>query len=182
MRTTIRSSTVMKFLRGSKEFTLTLEADNLHILKWWVDASFAVHDDMRSHTGGVMSMGQGAVYATSTRQKLNTKNSTEAELVGVDDCMPQVLWTRYWMEVQGYTISENIVYQDNQSSILLENNRRQSSGIRTRHIDIRYYFVTDRIKKKEVSIEYCPTGEMISDYFTKPLQGAMFSPSTEPLF
>ena len=113
---------------------------------------------------------------------LNTKSSPKAELVGEDDCMPQVLWTRYWMEAQGYTISENIVYQDNQSSILLENNGRQSSGKRTRHIDIRYYFVTDRIRKKEVSFEYCPTGEMISDYFTKPLQGAMFCPSTEPLF
>jgi hypothetical protein len=153
---------------------LTLEADSMHIVKWWVDASFAVHPDMKSHTGGVMSLGKGAIYGTSTRQKLNTRSSTEAELVGVNDVMPQVLWTRYFLEAQGYGVKENIVYQDNQSSMLLENHGRASSSKRTRHINIRYFFVTDRIASNEVSVQYCPTGEMISDYFTKPLQGAQF--------
>jgi hypothetical protein len=61
-------------------------------VKWWVDASFVVHPDMRSHTDGVMSLGKGAVYsASTTRQKLNTRSSTEAELVGIDDLMAQVL-------------------------------------------------------------------------------------------
>jgi hypothetical protein len=58
---------------------LALEADNMHIVKWWVDASFAVHPDMKSHTGGVMSLRKGAVYGSSTWQKLNTRSSTEAE-------------------------------------------------------------------------------------------------------
>jgi hypothetical protein len=81
---------------------LTLEADELYVLKWWVDASYAVHPDMRSHTGGAMTLGKGVVFGTSTRQKLNTKSSTEAELVGVNDVMPQALWTRYFIEAQGY--------------------------------------------------------------------------------
>ena len=63
----------------------------MHIIKWWVDGSFAVHPDFKSHDGATMSMGKGPVYSTSTRQKLNTKSSTEAELVSVDDVMPQVL-------------------------------------------------------------------------------------------
>ncbi len=88
----------MKYLRGSRDMVLTLEADNLQVFKWWVDASFAVHKDMRSHTGGVLSMGRGAVYSTSTRQKLTTRSSTEGELVGVNDVMPQILWTRYFLE------------------------------------------------------------------------------------
>jgi Reverse transcriptase (RNA-dependent DNA polymerase) len=108
------------FLRHTKELYLTLEANNLQIVKWWVDASFAVHQNMRSHTGGVLSLGKGAIYSISTRQKLNTKSSTEAELVGVDDVMPMILWTRQFMEAQGYTIKDNVLYQDNQSSILLE--------------------------------------------------------------
>jgi hypothetical protein len=90
----------------------------MHIVKWWVDASFAVHPDMKSHTGDIMSLGKGAIYGTSTRQKMSTKSSTEAKLVGVNDVMPQVLWTRYFLEAQGYGVA--IVYQDNQSSILLE--------------------------------------------------------------
>ena len=165
---------VVRYLRGTLEMPLALEADNMHIVKWWVDASFAVHPDMKSHTGGVMSLGKGAVYGSSTRQKLNTRSSTEAELVGVNDVMSQVLWTRYFLEAQGYGVKDSVVYQDNQSSILLEKHGRASSGKRTRHINIRYFFVTDRIAAQEVTVEYCPTGEMIADFFTKPLQGITF--------
>jgi hypothetical protein len=166
---------VVNYLRETKKLYLTLEAENLQMIKWWVDASFAVHHDMRSHTGGVMSLGKGAIYSTSTRHKLNTKSSTEAELVGVDDVMPMILWTRQFMEGQGYTIRDNVVYQDNQSSMLLANHGQQSSTKRTRHLDIRYYFVTDRIRAKQLRIEYCPTGDMWADIHTKPLQGATFA-------
>jgi hypothetical protein len=130
-------SRVMKYLRGTLQMPLTLEASNMSIIKWWVDVSYAVHPDMKSHTGGTMSLGKGTIYNTSTRQKLNTKSSTESELVGVNDVMPQVLWTRYFLESQGYGVKESIIYQDNQSSILLEKNGRGSSSKRTRHINIR---------------------------------------------
>jgi hypothetical protein len=165
---------VMRYLRATPEIVLTLEADDIHVIKWHVDGSFAVHNDMKSHTGATVSMGKGSAYATSKKQKLNTKSSTEAELVGVDDVMSQVLWTRYFLEAQGYEVIESKVFQDNQSAILLEKNGRGSSSKRTRHINIRYFFVTDRVKSKEVSIEYCPTGEMTGDFFTKPLQGSPF--------
>jgi len=64
--------------------------------------------------------------------------------------------------------------QDNQSCILLENNGRYSAGKGSKHIDIRYFFITDRIEKKHIKVKYCPTKEMIADFFTKPLQGALF--------
>jgi hypothetical protein len=102
------------------------------------------------------------------------KSSTEAELVGVDDVMPQVIWTWNFLEAQGYSITDNVVFQDNQSAMLLEWNRKQSSGKHMRHIDIRYFFITDRIEAGEVRVDYCPTGEMTVDYFMKPLQGATF--------
>jgi hypothetical protein len=165
---------VIKYLRGTPNLALTLEADNTHVVKWWIDSSFGVHRDMRSHTGGTMSLGKGSVYSTLTRQKLNTKSSTEAELVGVDDVMPLVLWTRYFLQAQGYEVRENKVFQDNQSAILLENNGRRSSSRRTRHINIRYFFVTDRVQAKELTVEYCPTDDMLADMFTKPLQGSKF--------
>jgi hypothetical protein len=66
------------------------------------------------------------------------------------------------------------LYQDNKSSILLEKNGKASSSKRTRHIAIRYFFVTDRIAKGELSVEWCPTAAMIADFMTKPLQGATF--------
>jgi hypothetical protein len=165
---------MMKYLRGSKMLPLILSASGSGILKWWIDASFAVHPNMRGHTGGGISMGRGMPIVTSTKQKLNTRSSTESEIVGVDDCMPAVLWTRYFLEAQGYAVRENIVYQDNQSAILMEKNGKASSSKRTKHINIRYYFVTDRIRKKDLTVEWCPTEDMIGDFMTKPTQGALF--------
>jgi hypothetical protein len=85
---------------------LTLESNDLQTIEWWVDAFFAVHEDMHSHTGGTMTLGKGSVCLNSARQKLNTKSSTKAELVGVDDMMPMVPWTRQFMEGQGCDIKK----------------------------------------------------------------------------
>jgi len=119
-------------------------------MKWWIDASFAIHQDMRSHTGATMSLGKGGIYSSSTRQKINTKSSTEAELVGVSDALNMVIWTKNFLSDQGFQVTDNVVYQDNQSAILLEANGRASSRRRTRHINIRYFFVTDRIKQGDL--------------------------------
>jgi len=165
---------MLQHLRATRNLYVTLEADNLQVIKWLVDASFAVHADMKSHTGGCISLGKGAVCSTSTCQKLNTKSSNESELIGANNLMPQVLWTRYFQQAQGYEVHNNVMFQDNQSAMLLQNNGRGSSSKWTRHINIRYFFITDRINQKELRVAYCPTAEMIADYFTKPLQGATF--------
>ena len=107
-------------------------------------------------------------------RRFNTRSSTEAELVRVDDCSTPILWTKLFLEAQGYEIKKNILYQDNKSTILLENNGKQSSSKRTRAINIRYFFITDQVKKGNVMVEYLPTKEMVADYFTKPLQGKLF--------
>jgi len=85
---------VMQYIRNTKDITLTIEPDDE--AKWWVDSSYAVHPDMKSQTGIYMTLGKGATYTASCKQKLNTKSSTEAELVAVDDAMGQVLWTRHF--------------------------------------------------------------------------------------
>ena len=165
---------VIRYLRMYPTLPLTLEADGTNIVKWWVDASFAVHPDMKSHTGATMSMGKGSIYSTSTRQKLNTTSSTEAELVAVSDVMPMIMWTRCFLEEQGHKVNDTTMHQDNQSAMLLEKNGKASSGKRTRHINIRYFFVTDRVKSGDVSIEHCPTETMNGDFFTKSLSGEKF--------
>ena len=75
---------------------------------------------------------------------------------------------------QGYIIKNNLLYQDNMSTILMLKNGRNSCTGNSRHINIRYFFVKDRIDKKEMKVEYCPSQCMLADFFTKPLQGAMF--------
>ena len=143
-------------------------------LEWYIDALFGVHPNMRGHMGGGLTLGRGFPIVSSTKQKLNTWSSTESELVGLDNMMPSILWTRYFLINQGYDVSQNVVYQDNKSSILLEKNGKASSSKRTKHINIRYFFVKDRIDKNEVQVEWCPTKIMVADFMTKPLQGALF--------
>jgi hypothetical protein len=166
---------VVKYLRGTVDLTLTLSADKDGVIMWWVDASYAVHPDMKGHTGGTMSMGSGSIYSTSTRQKLVTRSSTESEVIGVYDVMPQLLWTRNFLIDQGVRADGNTtLYQDNKSAILLEKNGKSSSSKKTKHMNIRYFFIKDRVESGDVKIEHCPTGEMLADYFTKPLQGSLF--------
>jgi hypothetical protein len=129
---------------------------------------------MHGQSGGLVSFGKGAIYATSVKQKLNTRSSTEGELVVVYDVMPQMVWARNFMIQQGIDIHNNILYQDNRSAMLLETNGKLSSSKRTRHIDIRYFFVKDKIEKGEIKLEYYKTDDMLGDFFTKPLQGILF--------
>jgi hypothetical protein len=103
---------------------------------WYVDALFAVHPNMHGHTGGGLTMVRGFPIVASWKQKLNTKSLTESELVGVDDMMPIMLWTCYFLLSQGYGIIENLLLWDNKSLILLEQNGKASNGKHTRHINI----------------------------------------------
>jgi hypothetical protein len=164
----------MRYLQATKDMPLTLEADHTHILKWWVGTSFAVHPGMNGHTGSLLSMGKGAVYGTSCGHKIVTRSLTEAELVSLYHVLPQIRWTRNFLDAQGYDVKDSVVHQDNKSTILLAENGRMSSSKQTRHLNIRYLFVAGCIKAKELSTKYCPTEDMLSDYFTKPLQGALF--------
>ena len=165
---------LVRSLRGTKDLVLTLRVNNDGIVRWWIDASYAVHDDMKGHTGATLSLGKGGIYSGSWKQKLVARSSTESELVGVYDVLPQVLWTKQFLEEQGWLDSATIVYQDNTSSILLERNGRSSSTKRTKHMNIQYFYVTEQIKKKAIHVTHCPTEERIGDFFTKPLQGSFF--------
>jgi len=135
---------VIQYFRDTTKLMLTMEPDdNPH---WWVDSSYAVHPDMKSHTGLFMSIGKGGGYTGSRKQKLNTKSSTEAELVAIDDSMGQILWTRHFLADQGIAVPVTTIYQDNKSTILLSENGKAPSSKRTKHLDVHYYFITDCIK------------------------------------
>jgi len=112
-----------------------------------VDSSYAVHPDMHSHSGIMMTLGKGVTYSMSCKQKLNTKSSTEAELVAIDDVMGQILCTRHFLVAQGVSVPTMTIYQDNKSTILLSEKGSTSSGKHTRNLNMSYYFVTDKIKK-----------------------------------
>ena len=161
------------FLSETINDVRVIGASSMEILHTWIDASFAVHDDMKGHTGGTMSFGKGVLHAKSSKQKLNTKSSTETELIGVSEYIPYTIWMKNFLHEQGYKVTGN-VYQDNQSAIKMEKNGRNSCTGNSRHVNIRFFFVKDLVDKKEIEIVYCPTETMLADFFTKPLQEKLF--------
>ena len=121
---------LIKYLCLTQKLPLILGANNSGVLKWYVDASFAVHPNMRGHTGSGLTMGRGCLIVSSTSHKMNTHSSTESELVGIDDLMPSILWTYCFLKEQGYKVSNNIVYEDNKNAIMLKKNGKASSSKR----------------------------------------------------
>ena len=91
---------LLMYLNGTRGKFLTLRIDELgiSIIKRFIDASFAVHPDFKSHTGAMMTMGKGVIIPVSRKQKLNTRSSTESEIVGVDDCSVYVSWSKLFIE------------------------------------------------------------------------------------
>lgn len=129
---------------------------------------------MKSQTGVAITLGKGVTYAKSTTQQLNSKSSTEAELIALTDASGHVIWVRDYLIGQGYDIGPVTIYQDNMSTMALVK-KGYSTSNNTRHINIRYFFIKDRVDKQELKIEYLPTEKMVADFFTKPLQGELFN-------
>ena len=110
-----------------------------------------------------------------TKQKTNARSSTEAELIAVDDAIAKIFWSRSLLKAQGFDVKVNIIYQDNNTSTMnLEVNRKGSSGKCIPHFNIKLFNVIDLVENKIVMIEYCPTDDMLADFFTKPLVESKF--------
>ena len=143
-------------------------------IRTYIDASFAVHSDYKSHTGICISLGVGVYYAKSTAQKINTTSSCQAEMVALAKGLQQSIFSAYFLAGQDNPMPQIIVNQDNQSTIKLISNGRSNFEL-TRHIQIDYYWVKDLIDRGLITVVYCPTESMIADFFTKPLQGTLFN-------
>ena len=119
---------VLEYLNGTRDLPYILGADSLEAFFSWIDAAFAVHEDMRGHTGGATSMGTGAFMVKSSKQKQNTLSSTECEHVGVAQYLPSPIWLSQFLKYQGYDVTDKTLYQDNESTIRFLKNGKKSAG------------------------------------------------------
>jgi hypothetical protein len=140
----------------------------------FVDASYGVHMDGKSHTGSCVVIGDvGAVHCRSSKQDIVVKSSTEGELVAASNSANQGLHSRQFLIAQGYKMGPVILYQDNPSSMTMLA-RGRSGAERTRHIAIRYYWTKELVDSGELKIIHKGTKEMYANLLTKPLQGSHF--------
>lgn len=138
----------------------------------YIDASYGVHYDGTSRTGVVIMLAGTAVGSWSVKQRIVTKSSTEAEIVALFDGLSHVISSMLWLSAQGHEVRPVVVYQDNQNVLCLMRSSKNPSS-RTKYMDIRYFFVKDRIKTGDVELTYMPTADMIADLMTKPLNDTL---------
>lgn len=163
----------LSYLEATASLPLILGCNLPPTVHTFIDASFAVHPNMRSHSGVCTTLGTGMLHCKSTMQKTNATSSCHSELIALSKGLNQSLWICSFLEAQGYPRMPVTVYQDNLSTIKLVENGRSNSEL-TRHIAIGYFWVHDLIKRELITLKYCPTENMVADYFTKPLQGSLF--------
>jgi len=161
------------YLANTKLAVLHLRAGGEVNLVAHIDASFATHADGTSRTGVVLVMANVGIAGWSGKQKLVTKSSTEAEIVGLSDGLTHVLWAREFLTSQGHDVSPVLTYQDNEGVLSLMKTGRANKH-RTKHLNVRYFFAKDRVEKGEIILEHLPTEHMIADLLTKPVVGETF--------
>ena len=113
---------VIIYIRYTLCLPLIIRAESMSVIKWWVYASFAAHPDCKGHTGAMMSMGLGSIMELLRKKQIDGRSSTEANIVGADNALPQCLWLRYFIEVQRYAVEELEFHQDNINAMLTKKN------------------------------------------------------------
>jgi hypothetical protein len=166
---------LLGYIRANRERGIVLRIGDHFTVKGFIDAAYGVHTSSgRSHTGCAIVLGSaGPIYVKSGKQKIVTKSSTEAELVALSDSASQAIHLRNFVGAQGYDMGPAVIYQDNMSTMALMK-RGGPGSERSRHIDIRHFWVAEKVADREVMIEHLGTAEMFSNVLTKPVQGAQF--------
>ena len=167
---------ILEYINSTRNIGIILKnnLNNDMNVQIYADASYGSCQDTRCSQTGLCIMVNGSpILWKSSRQKIVTKSSTEAELVAAADSVSYGFQIKNLLKELGY---ENItinIFQDNQSTIHLIKNNKPSSQ-RSRHIDIKYFFLRNRVDIQDINIIYTPTQEMIADLFTKPIVGNQF--------
>jgi hypothetical protein len=163
----------LAYLNSTSHLSITLVAELPLTFYVYADAAYGVHGDGKGHEGIFITAGKAGLIVISCKQKIVVKSICEGELVAASDSVSPVIALRNFMIHQGYNVGPSKLYQDNKGTISLIDKGCAASA-RTRHINVRYFFIKDRVDAGEVEVEYKPTGEMIADILTKPLQGELF--------
>jgi hypothetical protein len=145
-------------------------------MKIYIDASFANHPDLRSHSGFIVVVGNTPLLWKSRKQKINTVNTFESEIVASTDMLPYGIRIWNYLQAQGLKIPIPKLMQDNLAVIQITEPEHQS--YRSKHIGVRQISLQDLIRSKQLEVQFCPTNEMYADGLTKPLQGKLHTQST----
>lgn len=161
---------ILKYLKGTANLSLLLgRSDSQSELIGYADANWAENRvDRKSNSGYVFKYLDGVVSWSCKRQTCVALSSTEAEFIALSEACKEAQWIRRILHDFNLPPSNpTTIFEDNQSCLKLIEEEKFSG--RSKHIDVRYYFVKDYVDKGVVYCTYCPTENMIADLLTKPL-------------
>ena len=166
---------VIAYLEGTKEKSMIIRKTDMKLYAY-MDASFAVHGNRVSHSGVHFTLGKygNSVLWKSIKQKTVATSSTEAELICIFDGLDYLIWIRNVLAFLGYPQGTSTIFQDNTSTITMAYMGRGSSGSRTRHIDIKYFYIKQFLDSKDLEIDHLGRDNMTADFFASPRQGTVF--------
>jgi hypothetical protein len=163
---------VYEYLNGTQTLGLTFTPQDMQ-LYYWCDAAYACHvNDLRGHTGMLVTLGQhnAPICAKSTKQKIHSRSSTEAELLALDITLIHLLWLIQILTFMGYPQQPTFVFQDNKSTMTVCESGHSKNG-RLKHMAVRWHFIHGHIESGTIKLQYLATKEMVADILTKPLEG-----------
>jgi hypothetical protein len=169
---------VLGFLQLTKAWSRVFDNSRFNKVKTYIDASFAIHVDGKSQSGCMVFLRSTLVHEGCPKQRLITRNSTEAELAALSDYMEEGELVEALVADLGDLMEEEIVsethlvYQDKQPTIKIVMDA--GSKLRSKYMKVRAANVAERLTTGEVAIEYIPTSKMVADLLTKPLGGDLF--------
>jgi hypothetical protein len=165
---------ILAYIRRTPLRGIVLRIGGDMTVNTYIDAAYGVHEGGKSQTGAAMVIGDaGPVRVKATKQKIVTKSSTEAELVAMSDEASMSIHMRNFLIYQGYDMGPSVIYQDNLSSMALIARGRPGAE-KSKHIDLRYFWLKERVDNGEVIVFHLGTAQMFANILTKPVQGAQF--------
>lgn len=165
----IAAKRVLKYLKTTADYSIRFDGKRKGELIGFADASWASEVDSRLSTTGYVFFLNGSVVSWKSKRQLTVAtSSTEAEYMALYSATQMVIWLRQLLGDLGHApCMETTIYEDNQGCIALARNPVFHS--RTKHIDIKFHFLREKIEKGVMKLKYKPTNEMIADGFTKEL-------------
>ncbi|PNX67669.1 hypothetical protein L195_g055750 [Trifolium pratense] len=163
---------IMRYLKGTMKFGILYKCKSSIglTLQGWSDSDYAGdHDDRKSTSGYVFTLGESAVCWSSKKQPIVTLSTTEAEYVAAASCACQCLWLKNVLDYLHIKQDGSITINcDNSSTIKLSKNPIMHG--RSKHIDVRFHFLRDLSKDGVIELKFCKSQEQLADIMTKPLK------------
>ena len=165
---------IIRYLNGTKELGLYIKPNSL-MLYCSTDASYASHQDLKGHSGAVVSIGNpnAPIHALSKKQRIVTKSSTEAEILALESATEEILWSKRVLDELGHPQNEVPIEQDNKSAMIIIKRGPGKMG-KSKSIQIKYYWITQKVEDGTISLKYIPSKQVLADGLTKPLNGSNF--------